>query len=139
MNKKILLILLTLLSSCSANLPKHSFDEITGNCLHYGPEKVQLTGRLYQKSFPGPPNYEDINKGDKKETYWFIKLSKPRCVENLKNQADMQVIIFKVRNRLREGMTGKFALLKGELFPQTTGHHRTEALITVDSIEIIDE
>lgn len=139
MNKKIVLTSLILLSSCSINLPKHSSDEITEDCLHYEPEKVQLTGQLYQKSFPGPPNYEDINKGDRKETYWFLKLKKPRCVEGFKNQMDMQIVIFKVRNQLKVSMIGKFVILKGELFPQMTGHHRTETLITAESIEIINE
>jgi hypothetical protein len=127
-----------ILYSCSANAPKHPSGEIAEDCLQYEPEKVQLTGRLYQKSFPGPPNYEDINNGDKKETYWFIKLKKPICVEDFKNQMDIQIIISKLRNRLNESMVGKFAILKGELFPQMTGHHRTETLITADSIEIIN-
>src|SRR5438309_10145585 len=36
-------------------------------CLEYGPT-VSLTGRLHSRIFPGPPNYQSIRRGDRKET-----------------------------------------------------------------------
>jgi hypothetical protein len=75
-----LLFFLLLLFACSA--PKKQSTVQEKKCLDYGPQiKVQLEGQLYEKSFPGPPNY----------------------------------------------------------FPQMSGHHRTEVLITVESLEKANE
>jgi hypothetical protein len=43
-------------------------------CLAYEPAVVQLIGTISKKTFPGPPNYESIKKGDKPETYWVLDL-----------------------------------------------------------------
>src|SRR5947209_6316965 len=40
----------------------------------------QRLGTLRQKTFPGPPNYEDVHKGDKNETLWLLKPDSPTCV-----------------------------------------------------------
>ena len=62
MNISFLLITTAFLYSCSAKIPKSPIVKTTEECLNYEPQKVQLEGILYQKSFPGPPNYEDIKK-----------------------------------------------------------------------------
>ncbi len=36
-----------------------------GDCLSYEPTEVRLTGTISRKTFPGPPNYQSIRKGDK--------------------------------------------------------------------------
>ena len=73
MNISFLLITTAFLYSCSVKIPKSPIVKTTEECLNYEPQKVQLEGILYQKSFPGPPNYEDIKKGDKEEIFWLIK------------------------------------------------------------------
>jgi hypothetical protein len=119
--------------------------------LDYGPQiKVQLEGQLYEKSFPGPPNYTDIKNGDKEETFWFIKTPKGFCVNDkgdgwagkLVNQTDVQLII---RVELidwyetKKFFLGQKVIVTGTLFPQMSGHHRTEVLITVESLEKANE
>ncbi len=37
-------------------------------CLSYEPNIVTLSGTLVRKTFPGPPNYESVKKGDKPES-----------------------------------------------------------------------
>ncbi|MBI5888459.1 MAG: DUF4431 domain-containing protein [Deltaproteobacteria bacterium] len=49
-------------------------------CLSYEPAEVSLTGTLTRKILPGPPEFESIEKGDRPEMYWMLKLSKPACV-----------------------------------------------------------
>ena len=49
-------------------------------CLSYEPVVVKIAGTLGRKTVPGPPNYENIRNGDRPETYWFVKLSRPVCV-----------------------------------------------------------
>jgi hypothetical protein len=48
-------------------------------CRSYEPALVALHGTLHRKTFAGPPNYRDIRKGDKAETY-SLHLDSPICV-----------------------------------------------------------
>ena len=48
-------------------------------CLSYETDGVKLTGTISKKTFPGPPNYESIKKGDTPETYRVLQLDKPIC------------------------------------------------------------
>src|SRR5262245_14381421 len=61
----------------------------SSHCLSYEPSVVKLTGTLVRKTFPGPPNYEDISRGDRPETYWLLVLSRPACVDADKAQPDL--------------------------------------------------
>jgi hypothetical protein len=67
---KIILILLILL------VPSLLFAE----CVNYEPDLVSLNGKIIRKTFPGPPNYENIKTGDQPETYWILILTTPLCV-----------------------------------------------------------
>lgn len=148
MKKILLLIFFTLIAiSCSTKIPKQNAAE---KCLDYEPEKVQLKGLLYSKSFPGPPNYEDIKKGDKEEIYWLIKTTKDFCVNDTKdnwtgkllNQSEVQLVIMPAVLDLYETkklLLGKNVMAKGTLFPQMSGHHKTNVLITVESLEKANE
>lgn len=40
----------------------------------------ELTGTLEYVMFPGPPNYEDIQKGDTPEPEYILKLQDPICI-----------------------------------------------------------
>ena len=51
-----------------------------GQCLEFEPKTVNLSGILARETHPGPPNYESIRRGDKRETIWVLRLSKPICV-----------------------------------------------------------
>ena len=50
-------------------------------CLSYEPSVVTLSGTLVRKTFPGPPNYDSVKKGDKPETVWFLDLREDVCVK----------------------------------------------------------
>ena len=148
MQKILLLIFFTLIAiSCSTEIPKQNAVE---KCLSYEPEKVQLTGLLYSKSFPGPPNYEAIKTGDKEEIYWLIKTTNDFCINDTKdnwtgkllNQSEIQLVIMPALLDLYEtkkSLLGKNVVIKGTLFPQMSGHHKTNALITVETIEKANE
>ncbi len=143
-----LLISIILLYSCSANTPKTPAANLVENCLDYEPQKVKLEGLLYKKSFPGPPNYQDIKKGDEEEIYWLIKTAKPFCVnkssyvegDERHGLSEVQLVVdglnFYNPNRR---LLGNKVILSGTLFPQITGHHKTEVLITVETIEKANE
>src|SRR6185436_8713682 len=50
-------------------------------CLDYGPT-VSLTGKLQSKIFAGPPNYESIKRGDRKERAIIVTLIAPICTSS---------------------------------------------------------
>lgn len=114
-------------------------------CLEYGPT-VSIEGTLRSQVFAGPPNYESIRRGDRKETAVIVTLVKPVCITGndsasfnvsetsvremqlvVNNPADWQT----VRRRMRKGV-----VVTGTLFHAHTGHHRTKVLINVADMNV---
>lgn len=135
---------LIFLVSCTAHTSKTQ--PSNDKCFNYEPEKVQLEGQLYRKSFPGPPNYTDIKEGDKEEIYWFIKTTNEFCVNDNKDswsgklvdQSEVQLVLLSSVldfYTTKKSLLGRKVIVKGTLFPQMSGHHRTHVLITVESLE----
>jgi hypothetical protein len=114
-------------------------------CRSYEPAVVTLHGSLIRKTFPGPPNYSDIHKGDRAETYFLLNLDSPICFDMDKSDPDLrpsQKNVRTVQLVLEEGMYERFKLLlgkevvaRGSLFAAHTGHHHTSVLLTVSNLE----
>ncbi|HKC65176.1 MAG TPA: DUF4431 domain-containing protein [Pyrinomonadaceae bacterium] len=110
------------------------------NCLSYDTDGVQLTGTISKKTFPGPPNYESIRRGDKPETYWILHLTKPICTaasgdnDAEKNVTDLQLILTEKQFALYRNFIGKRARVTGKLSHAITGHHHTPVLMEVTGI-----
>ncbi len=51
---------------------------LAAECLHYG--DVRLTGRLVQQTYPGPPDFESVTKGDEPLVIWILQLDYGVCV-----------------------------------------------------------
>jgi len=144
-----LLISIVLLHSCSVNAPKPSATKVVEDCLNYEPQKVQLEGLLYKKSFPGPPNYTDIKEGDEEEIYWLIKTTEPFCVnkssyvegDELQGLSEVQLVMSSKMDfyKTKRSLLNKKIKVQGTLFPQHTGHHKTKVLLTVESLKKADE
>ena len=118
----------------------------TSTCLFYESASVNLTGTLIRSTFPGPPNYESIQNGDAKETYWLLKLAAPVCVDEDKSQPNLdppqknvQVIqlVFPDPKIYQKDKTlvGRKITASGTLFGAISGHHHTPVLLTVSDIE----
>lgn len=143
--KPLFAYILTILVSCTAHTPKTQTSDLEEKCLNYEPERVQLEGQLYKKSFPGPPNYTDVRKGDEEEVYWLLKTTIPFCVnenekiwgEKLTNQSDVQLVIGSETGfyKTKHSLLNKNVFVTGTLIPQITGHHKTEVLIDVQSLD----
>ncbi len=95
---------------------------------------VRLVGTIHSQTFPGPPNYESIKKGDKAETYWIFESTHPICISTEGLMHSFQLIVdpavYKNRNLLKERVR-----VEGVLTPQVTGHHHTPFLIDVKEIQ----
>jgi hypothetical protein len=59
------------------NAPVHSGG--ADSCFHYAPAVVVLTGRLMQRTLPGPPHYDSFRRGDRAELVDFLVLDAPLC------------------------------------------------------------
>ncbi len=114
-------------------------------CLEYGPT-VSLAGTLRSRVFAGPPNYESIKRGDRKETAIILRLERAACTtgddplgydDSFTNLREMQLVISNdeewktVKRRM-----GKRVVVTGALFGAHTGHHRTKVLIQITGISV---
>ncbi len=129
-------------------VPRQPTSSSTGNsraCLSYEPSVVQLSGTIIRKTFPGPPNYESIERGDKAEVLWLLVLSQPICMEeDIKEpslspaQKDIRKIQLVFRDaaayETHKKLVGKIVVAKGTLFGAHTGHHHTPLLLTVTTL-----
>ena len=116
-------------------------------CLSYEPALVALHGTLTRRTFAGPPNYEDIRKGDKAETFLFLNLVSPTCVNEDKAEPDLnpsqknirrvQLVLVEAGAHDRvKALLGKSVVVTGTLFGGITAHHHTPVLLMIKSIEV---
>lgn len=115
----------------------------------YQPEKVTLSGKLFLKTFPGPPNYESIKRGDSPERGWYLKLDKKidvivnekkRVPENSDDESEKAVDVIQLAlpyegyeeyKRKKNFKVGARIKLSGTLFRRFTGHHHARVLLSV--------
>jgi len=119
-----------------------------GSCIDVRmPEAVQCEGRLTHKIFPGPPNFENVRKGDKPEPTYILELQKPVCVKG-DDSIDENKLIDRVQifpepesaenralfKKLRS-LIGKTIVVKGTApFGAITGHHHAPLLLPITEI-----
>ena len=110
-------------------------------------EPLAFKGTLNYRTFPGPPNYEDVKKGDKPEPAYIIKLDTPICAtgdEFLDGKETFDRVQLLMDDSSPAGRTlwqslrqmdGKRVAVTGKSgFGAQTGHHHAPLLMTVVSI-----
>jgi Domain of unknown function (DUF4431) len=113
------------------------------SCLSYEPATVNLQGKITRKTFAGPPNYENVKKGDTPEPYWILSLTRPICVNadekmgerQEKKVSKIQLFLTEEQYAKYKGLLGKCVEISGKLWPAHTGHHHTNVLLTVAGIK----
>ena len=118
-------------------------------CLSYEPATVTLKGKISRKTFAGPPNYENVKKGDTPESYWILRLSKLICVntdekiiggeKRERTVSNLQLILSGEQYAQYKGALGKRVEVSGKLMHAHTGHHHTNVLLTVTGIKSVRE
>ena len=128
-----LLLIIALLSTMSG--------AVAAQCLEYGPAIVNLSGTLVRQTFPGPPNYANIKRGDKPERYLILKLRKPICVEvadhfdiHEEGQTQIQLVLEPKQYKQFRKLIGQKVKATGQLFHAHTGHHHKPLLLTTNEI-----
>lgn len=112
-------------------------------CVEYRPATVKLTGVIISRTYPGPPEYENIRKGDEPQTYWLLALSRPICVAQKsdddpaeKNIRRIQLVFSSEKAyRTYRRLLGKRVVATGTLYPGSNIHHKTPVLLTVSTLE----
>ena len=115
------------------------------NCFAYDAEGVQLTGTISKKTFPGPPNYESIRRGDQPETYWILHLARPVCTtadadsDAESGVTDLQLILTQKQYALYKKFVARkvSVTITGKLMHAHTGHHHTPVLMEVTGISSV--
>jgi hypothetical protein len=110
-------------------------------------EPLAFKGTLNYRIFPGPPNYEDVKKGDKPEPAYVIKLDTPICAigdEFLDGKETIDQIQLLMDDSSQSGRTlwqslrqmdGKRIAVSGKSgFGAQTGHHHAPLLMTLVGI-----
>lgn len=117
----------------------------SAQCLKYGPAVVTVTGTLRAHVFAGPPNYESIKSGDRKERAIILRLLVPTCTSRNDppqgfddpetNVREMQLVVTKSAHwKTVERRLGKRVVVTATLVHAHTGQHRTKVLIDVTNI-----
>lgn len=119
------------------------------SCLTDG-DSAELTGKVWRETFPGPPNYESIEGGDKPQTYWILTTDQPYCGEayNMESGSThrlpgkltrFQLVLDNDQYADNQSLVFENATVKGKMFSSHTGHHKTSMLIDVESIKSREE
>jgi Domain of unknown function (DUF4431) len=105
------------------------------DCLPHEPASVLLMGKLQRRTYPGPPNYESIAKGDAPETGFYLLLPKAVCtagddfVDPQKDVRLVQLVLTKQGYEQLRPYLGRSVHLRGTLFGAHTGHHHAPVLL----------
>jgi hypothetical protein len=110
----------------------------------YEPNITELRGTIYQKIYPGPPEYSDIEIGDTPEPALILLLTEPINVQLAEseeepfNQPELgvrEIHISFVNDDPPEELWTQKILVKGTLCSALTCHHRRRVLMMADHWE----
>jgi hypothetical protein len=131
--------ILTIMGLLSALLSSGS---VAAQCLEYEPKVVSPFGSLARETYPGPPNYESIARGDKPETIWVLKLVKAVCVlasheidVKEDSEKEIQLVLEPRQYKQYRKLLGRKVTVTGKLFHSHTGHHHKRLLLTTNEIK----
>ncbi|MFY0665584.1 MAG: DUF4431 domain-containing protein [Natronospirillum sp.] len=106
-----------------------------------------LHGKVREEVFPGPPNYESINDGDRPQFYWILYTNEPislvgRSMESGELYENGLSCMFQlsISSEVYDkhfDILGKYIRVEGEVFFGHTGHHKTKALLNVNRIKVL--
>ncbi|HZI22133.1 MAG TPA: DUF4431 domain-containing protein [Gemmatimonadales bacterium] len=112
---------------------------VVDSCYHYAPTVVSLTGRLMQRTMPGPPHYDSFRRGDRPEVVDFLILDAPICTipdykdspntDAFQRQDTLQVRKQDATWREVRRLTGQRVTVTGTLVEWALGRDRTPVVL----------
>jgi hypothetical protein len=134
----------TLLIVFGANAPAHAGG--ADSCFHYAPAVVVVTGRLMQRTLPGPPHYDSFRRGDRPELVDFLVLDTPLCtIADYKGSPNTDAFTGQdtVQVRKREStwrdvrrLTGQHVTITGTLAEWALGADRTPVVLDPTAVRV---
>lgn len=102
----------------------------------------KLEGMLVAVIFAGPPNYEDVQKGDSPEPGYILHLPKNICIEgddfadptNSFNEVQLFADSEAVSRELQKHQNARVAVNLNDAFAAHTGHHHRPLVARVSSV-----
>ncbi len=110
----------------------------------YEPNITELRGTIYQKIYPGPPEYSNIEMGDRPEPSLILSLTEPVNVQlaepeeepfNQPEPGVREIHISFANEAPSEELWTQEIIVKGTLYSAHTGHHRRRVLMMADHWE----
>jgi len=118
-------------------------------CINVDERMLTFEGTLNYHIFPGPPNYEDVRKGDSPEPAYLVTLDRPICVtgDEFVDPAETfdqiqiwpeydntRAITESIQSDLRR-LVGKRVVVEGSsAFGRHTAHHRAPLVLPISKI-----
>ncbi len=108
-------------------------------CLKYEPEVVSLTGSVILRTF--------ADAMDRAERVALLLLDEPICVEGTRgdelngDEGDIIVVHLALPSEYRDlsKLEGRRVVARGSLYHKHTCHHHADVLMTVKSLELVNE
>ena len=105
-------------------------------------EPATLSGLLSYRIFAGPPEYQDVQKGDTPEPGYVLRLDAPICLKGDAEFADPSSMFDEVQLVPRDGTEKSMKAMDGRAvrvalsghIPAHTGHHHRPLVAWVDAI-----
>ncbi|MEA3031526.1 MAG: hypothetical protein QOJ53_592 [Sphingomonadales bacterium] len=106
--------------------------------------EVSLRGRLTLETFPGPPNYESVRRGDAAEHAYILEMERDICIDDGGEFADPEerfrhVQLYSARRPQRQLLSaarGQWVRVRGAGFGAHTGHHHASLVVDVRALRI---
>ena len=134
-----MLLVSSLVILVAGGAPAPARPGVADSCYHYRPAAVSLTGRLIQRTLPGPPNYQSIARGDRPQVVDLLILDAPICTipdykdspntDAFQGQDTIQVRRAESTWREVRRLSGKRVVVKGTLAEWALGPDRTPVVI----------
>ena len=114
------------------------------DCFHLSTgEPRALTGRLDYIMFAGPPNFEDVQKGDTPEPSYVLRLPSPICIagdefaDPTKRFTSVQLIAAEGTSpRLHDNLNKSVTVTIKERMAANTGHHHEPLVAWVTAVAL---
>ena|SRR5437763_16334425 len=114
---------------------------VAAQCLDYEPAVVHLSGTISRRTFPGPPNFQSVARGDNLERVWLLRLTQPICVNvadhfdfHEDRQREIQLVLTPESYQRFRHFVWQRVTATGTLFHAFDGHHHRKLLLTVTEI-----
>jgi hypothetical protein len=119
----------------------------TNDCFEYETD-VKLTGTIKRETFPGPPEWESVEKGDEPLIYWILHLDKPICMSQRKqddlidvaergiDRTQINVANLKGMYKNYQHLLNKRVKVTGTLYHQHSPYHVTTVVMMAKKFEL---